>query len=265
MPRIPVHFRNLALILAALTLLTACGSGGTPDPTPVPTNTAIPTAAPGQLTVGDLIAMSAEAWPDVQSMRAVSTSGPIMPEGATPELAQISGSVQEWTRPNNRHILELQGGLPVNEQIYVDGMIYMRGSFVTSAVAPNVGPQTWVTLDDPSVVPADSPVGIQIAYLTREQTDPYGPLSTDILARPVHESGRATVGDRSCTVYAFGDESNTGDEIHYELSVDEAGLPCQVVMSGGGFQNSTVYVFNADEIVIRAPLEGTPVSGTPEG
>jgi hypothetical protein len=122
---------------------------------------------------------------------------------------------------------------------------------------------TWVILDT-TVVPADTPVGIQIRYLTRDQTDPYGDLSDDTLARPVQESGTVTVGSRTCTVYTFGDENDTGTEIRYEMAVDESGLPCQVVQRAGDFQNSTVFEFNTD-ITIEAPLEGTPVSGTPEG
>jgi hypothetical protein len=117
---------------------------------------------------------------------------------------------------------------------------------------------------DTTVVPADTPVGIQIAFLTREQDDPYGTLTDDLLARPVQEGDTVTVGDRSCTIYTFGDENNTGTEIRYELAVDESGLPCQVVQRAGDIQNSTVYEFNLD-ITIEAPLEGTPVSGTPEG
>ena len=59
-------------------------------------------------------------------------------------------------------------------------------------------------------------------------------------------------------------ERASGTEIRHELAVDETGLPCQVVQRAGDFQNSTVYEFNTD-FTIEAPLEGTPVSGTPEG
>lgn len=212
------------------------------------------------MTVADVVGLSDEAWTEVTFMRTTSQSGPIPKEGETPPF---SGSVQDWTPNGDRHLLEFQEGSLVNEQIWVDGSVYMRGQFVSSAVAPELDVNTWVILDT-EVVPTDTPVGIQIRYLTREQHGPYGELSDDILARPVAEAGTVTVGDRNCTVYTFGDESQTGTEIRHEIAVDENGLPCQVIQRAGDFQNSTVYVFNLD-VEIEAPLEGTPVSGTPEG
>lgn len=193
-------------------------------------------------------------------MRTTSQSGTVPQEG---ENLAFTGSVQDWTADGDRHLFEFRDGEVVNEQIAVDGIVYMRGQFVSAAVAPELDTTTWVILDT-TVVPTDSPVGIQILYLTREQADPYGELTDDLLARPVQKGGTVTVGNRTCTVYTFGDENNTGTEIRYEMAVDETGLPCQVVQRAGDFQNSTVYEFDLD-LTIEAPLEGTPVSGTPEG
>ncbi len=249
--------KRLVSIVAVAMVLVACGTSDEAEPTATP---APPTAAPGQLTVADVVAMAEPAWPDVLSMRTTSQSGPIPREG---EQTAFTGSVQDWTSNGDRHLIEFENGSAVNEQISVDGTVYMRGRFVSSTVAPELDQNTWVILDT-TVVPADTPVGIQIRYLTRQQTNPYGELSTDLLERPVQEAGTVAVGDRTCTVYTFGDENNTGTEIRYELAVDETGLPCQVVQRAGDFQNSTVYEFNTG-VTIEAPLEGTPVSGTPEG
>lgn len=213
------------------------------------------------MTVGDVVGLSEEPWHDVTFMRTTSQSGSI-PTDETGEEA-FTGTVQDWTPDGDRHLLEFQEGTMVNEQIWVDGTVYMRGQFVSSAVAPELDVNTWVILDT-EVVQPNTPVGVQIELLTREQNDPYGELSDEFLAQPVTEAGTAKVGDRTCTIYTFGDENNTGTEIRYEIAVDETGLPCQVVQRAGGFQNSTVYVYNQD-VVIEAPLEGTPVSGTPEG
>lgn len=193
-------------------------------------------------------------------MRTTSQSGQTPRDG---EEAAFTGSVQDWTPNGDRHLIEFREGEAINEQFSIDGTVYMRGQFVSSAVAPELDTNTWVILDI-DVVPADTPVGIQMRYLTRPQNDPYGELTEDILTRPVQEGGTAIVGNRTCTVYTFGDESNTGTEIRYEIAVDRAGLPCQVIQRAGEFQNSTVYEFDLD-ITIEAPLEGTPVSGTPEG
>ena len=250
---------SLNALIVVILFLTACGSGSNAEPTPAPTE-APPTPAPGQMTVGNLVGLSDDPWQDVTFMRTTSQSGPIPTDDEAPPF---TGSVQDWTPDGDRHLFEFQQGTMVNEQIWVDGTVYMRGQFVSSAVAPELDVDTWVILD-PEVVQPNTPVGIQVEYLIREQHGPYGDLSDEFLAQPVNEGGRVTVGDRSCTMYTFGDENDTGTEIRYEIAVDDTGLPCQVIQRAGDFQNSTVYVFNLDE-EIEAPLEGTPVSGTPEG
>lgn len=255
--RIP-HLSKIAVLLTAMLLITACGNDQETGPTPTP---GPPTAAPGQMTVSDVIALAEPSWSNVESMRTTSHSGQAPREG---EEVALTGSVHYWTPNGDRHLIEFENGSSTNEQIFTDGVIYMRGNFVSSAVAPELDNNTWVILD-PSVVPSDSRVGVQIQYLTRGQENPYGNLTDDLLTRPVTESGTAIVGDRTCTVYSFGDENDTGTEIGYEIAVDaETGLPCQVIQRAGDFQNSTVYEYDLG-ITIEAPTDGTPVSGTPEG
>ena len=126
--------------------------------------------------------------------------------------------------------------------------------------------QVFITFTlDKDIVPRDTPVGNRIAYLTREPASPFARMSDDMLVQPVHESGTVQVGERTCTLYTFGDTGGGGDAIRYELALDENDLPCQVVQRAGGFQNSSVYEINTDGIQILAPDAGTPVSGTPEG
>lgn len=252
-----IRIRTLSILLVVVLSLTACGNTSPDEPTPTP---APPTAAPGQMTVSDLVDMSDAAWPDVQTMRTTSQTGPIPQDGAE---QPFTGMIQDWNADGDRHVIEFLDGQSINEQIWVDGTVYMRGQFVSSAVAPELDVNTWVILDS-TVVPADTPVGVQIRFLTREQKGPYGELMDETLARPVQEGGTVVVGNRTCTIYTFGDESGTGAEIRHEIAVDENGLPCQWIQRAGGQQNSTVFEYNTD-ITIEAPLEGTPVSGTPEG
>ena len=252
-------FFTLNALVAVIIFLTACGNTADTEPTPAPTEPP-PTPAEGQMTVADMVALSDEPWEDGTFMRTTSQSGPIPTDGDAPAF---TGTVQDWTPNGDRHLLEFQDGTLVNENIWVDGVVYMRGQFVSSAVAPELDVNTWVILDT-EVVPENTPVGLRIQLLTREQKGPYGELTDDTLARPITEGGTVTVGDRTCTVYTFGDENETGTEIRYEIAIEESGLPCQVIQRAGDFQNSTVYVFDLDE-VIEAPLDGTPVSGTPEG
>jgi hypothetical protein len=258
-------FRLGTLALVAM-LLVACSAGGNQadqTPTPEPTN-APPTAAPGELSVGEVLDRVNTAWSNVESMRVTTFAGTALQTDTGTAVPSGSYTVEEWTSPDARRVAEIFNGNAINEQIYVDGTIYMRGTFVAMAVAPEVGPETWIILDE-SVVPPDTPVGLRVTYLTRESGSPFVDMSPDLLAQPANESGTVRVGDRSCTLYTFGDPGNEGDEIRYELALDENDLPCQVVLRGGEAQNSSVYEFNSDDIRIDAPLEGTPVSGTPEG
>lgn len=252
--------RIVITVLIAI-VLVSCGSDDKPTTPPPPTPP--PTAEPGQLTVGDLVTQSEAAWSQVHSLRTTSQSGQIPREGDAPPA--MTGSVQDWTTDGDRHVIEFRDGVAINEQIYVDGVIYMRGEIVNSAVAPGIGINTWIILN-PDVIPEDTPVGRQVSYLTREQSNPFGPLQPETMVTPVREAGRVTVGDRSCTVYSYGDVNNTGTEIRVEIAVADDGLPCQVVQRTEGFQNSTVYEYNLEGVDILAPTDpATPVSGTPEG
>lgn len=219
----------------------------------------------GGMTVRTIVDRVATAWPNVETIRVVSMSGtvPSPNSPSTPESAQTM-SVEEWSAPNNRRIVEYVSGTVVNEQRFVDGVVYMRGIFVSTSVAPEVGPETWIILD-PTVVPRDTPVGARVTYLTRQPGTPFGSMTEDMLSVEVRDSGTVTVNDRRCQLYTFGDESNRGDEIRYEVAIDENDFPCQVVQRAGQFQNSNVYDVNSGDVLIVAPLEGTPVSGTPEG
>jgi len=265
-------FHDLArwLALGSLTLLlTACGFGNAQEKPNPEGDAAIsnpaPTAAEGELTVGDLLNDVDEAWPGVTSMRITSTSGPI-PADQSDGTPSSNGSVtiEEWTAPNNRRLIESLANVVTNEQVFIDGKVFMWGMFVGTSVAPEVGPTTWVILD-PEVIPPDTPVGYRVAYITREPGPPFAAVSDEIRQRPAKEAGTVQVGDRSCTLYTFVDTTQLGERIDYELALDESNLPCQLVQRAGGFQNSNVYEINNPDIRIIAPDAPTPVSGTPEG
>lgn len=266
------YFQDLFrwLALGALTLLlTACGFGNAQETSDSEDNSAIsnpaPTAAEGELTVGDLLNDVDEAWPEVTSMRITSTSGPIPTEGAdgTPSSSG-SVTIEEWVAPNDRRLVERLANVVTNEQVFIDGKVFMWGMFVGTSVAPEVGTTTWVILD-PGVIPPDTPVGYRVTYITREPEPPFSAVTDEIRQRPAKEAGQVQVGGRSCTLYTFVDTTQLGERIDYELALDEDNLPCQLVQRAGAFQNSSVYEINDPDIQIIAPDAPTPVSGTPEG
>jgi hypothetical protein len=259
-------FRLAALAFSAI-LLASCTSGNDDNANaPVAEATQAPaTAAPGEMSVDELTGRINAAWDGVTALRVTSSSGPIPVQVASGTPAP-SGSfaVESWTSPNNRQITEVVDGTIINEQVYVNGEVFMKGIFVGSAVAPEMGSGTWIILDR-EVIPRDTPVGNRVAYLTREPASPFAVMSEELLVQPVRESGTVRVGDRSCSLYTFGDPHGEGNEIRYEVALDENDRPCQVVQRAGGFQNSSVYEINEDDIQIIAPDSGTPVAGTPEG
>lgn len=259
---------RLAVVAISAVVLASCTNGEEANiadaPTVGPTNLPA-TAAPGELSVGMLTQRINDAWGGVTALRVTSSSGPTpVQQGAGTQVPTASYAIETWTAPNNRQITEVVDGAVINEQVYMDGVVYMKGIFVVTAVAPEVGADTWITLDK-TVVPRDTPTGNRVAYLTREPASPFARMSEDMLVQPVNESGTVQVGDRTCTLYTFGDANGDGDAIRYEIALDDNDLPCQVVQRAGGFQNSSVYEINTDEIEIEAPDAGTPVSGTPEG
>lgn len=268
MPRFPSRIDRVALrftpILVLAVFLTACGAGN-PEPTPEPTNPPAPTAAPGELSVGDLVDRVNAAWPQVRSLRATSMSGPVPTDGpdSTP-ASGVQSSIEEAVAPDTRRIVRMTDGAITDEQIWVNGTVYMWGVFVANAVAPEVGDQVWVTVD-PTIVPAESPVGRQLSYLTRPLDSPFTAMTDDLRAQPAQEAGEVEVGGRVCRGYTFADSTASGTRIDYELALDDAGLPCQLVRRAGGFQDSSVFEVNVAGLQIVAPDAPTPVSGTPEG
>jgi hypothetical protein len=253
---------RLVIPVLLILLLASCGVGGNndPDPTVTPQPTATTEVlAPGQLSVGQLIDGMATAYGTIGNARTVfvtsSTSG-------TPTMSPMT--TETWIAPDRRQIVTAVGDQVVDDQIAIGGTVYMRGSFVTSAVAPMIGTDTWVTVD-PALVPADTPVGNVVAYLTAPFRLPFANLSDSMRGRGVTAVGQETIAGRACTAYTFVDTTSTGDRIDYRLAIDERGLPCSLTEQVGAIVNTTTFEFDIPDLRIVAPDSATPVSGTPEG
>jgi len=255
-----------SVALSILLVLTACGSGSTSDdPTATSAPVASPTLAPGEVSVDSLLDRIDAAWSGVTSMVATSWSGqyadPMQAIAATPPTDQMV-TVEKVVKPSARSISTSIGGVAVDDQLAVNGIVYFRGQSVTNAIAPFMDASTWVQVD-PTLVAEDSPVGQQLAYLTSPLAPPYGTVSDDLRSRGATQTGQATVGGRTCDVYAFTDAAAGDEGIAYTLSLDSAGLPCSLTQSAGGYANVTTWTFNDLSIAITPPAGAISVTGTP--
>ncbi|MGB3330543.1 MAG: hypothetical protein WBA46_16405 [Thermomicrobiales bacterium] len=255
---------TIGLILAIV--LAGCTSGSkndTPTATTIPA--ASPTLAPGEVPVGELLQRIDAAWSGVTSMVATSWSGeytdPVQALAGTPPADQMV-TVEKVVKPASRSISTSLGGVSVDDQLAVNGVVYFRGQSVTNAIAPFMDASTWVQVN-PAVVPQDSPVGQQLAYLTAPLAPPYGTVSDDLRSRGATKTGTVTIGSRTCDVYAFSDVATGAEGIAYTLSLDGTGLPCSLTQAGGGYANITTWSFNDPTTTITAPTGAITVSGTP--
>ncbi|MGC4105434.1 MAG: hypothetical protein QM753_03640 [Thermomicrobiales bacterium] len=255
------------IVLTTLLVLSGCGtSDKAAEPTATAAPVASPTLAPGEVSVDSLLDRIDAAWPNVQSMVSTSRSGQYADAqqaiASTPPTDQMV-TVEKVVKPSARSISTSIGGVSVDDQMAVNGIVYFRGQSVTNAIAPFMDASTWVQVD-PTLVPEDSPVGQQLAYLTSPLQAPYGTVSDGLRSRGATKTGQVTVGGRTCDVYAFTDSVSGEEGIAYTLALDSAGLPCALTASAGGYANVTTWTFNDLSIVITAPANAVSVMGTPE-
>lgn len=249
-------FPTSIVLLLVLIITVGCTSPGRdpePEPTLEPTATIPPTLTPGGTSVGDLVNRTQAAWGGVTSMRTTFWTGSAG-DLATPATTG-SFTTEITVLPNARHVIQTVDGQVVDEQITVGGRVYMKGSMVVAAIAPMIGPDTWVEVD-PAAATSNSPIAMQIAYLTAPVTSPFATVSPETLALEAFPAGEITVGDRSCRAYTFGAAAGTG--IQYELSLDADDLPCRMMLTSGDIANVTIYEFNVPGLGIAVPDIATP-------
>ncbi|MBA3275802.1 MAG: hypothetical protein H0T72_08410 [Chloroflexia bacterium] len=243
---------TLAILTLLSILLASCSiSTDDPFPTPAPTVTAVPTLLADALSVGKLLARVETAWPSVQSMRTTFWSTEAADGGTPPATGMVT--VEEVVLPASRRVVVLSDGMPTDEQIAVDGRIYMKGALVPAAIAPLVNAETWVEVD-PAAASTDSPVAMQVSYLLSAIVSPFSSISPETAGQEAIAIGEVIIGDRTCQGYTFGDAGG----ILYELTLDERNLPCRLVQKAGASANVTVYDFNIAGLAIAAPDVATP-------
>ncbi len=203
--------------------------------------------------MGDLVARTEVAWTSVSSMRTTFWIGTSSESGTPPATGSYTTEVD--VLPSSRHVVQVVDGQVVDEQITVGGRVFMKGPIVVAAIAPMVSPDTWVEVD-PAAASSNSPVAMQVSYLTSPVSSPFATVSPETFALEAFPVGEVTVGGRRCQAYTFGDTSGTG--IQYELSLDANDLPCRIVLTSGDIANITIYEFNVPGLAIAVPEIATP-------
>jgi hypothetical protein len=164
-------------------------------------------------------------------------------------------TIEEIVRPGNRRVIQMVGGVVVDEQMAIDGRVYLRGAIVPAAVAPMMDASTWVEIN-PAAADSSSPIAALVAYLTSPVSSPLGEVSEETRNLMAVPAGQSTIAGRTCDVFTFG----FPDRITYELALEANGLPCRFVTSAGGQANVTLYEFDPPGLSLVAPDVATPPS-----
>jgi hypothetical protein len=244
---------TLACLIACSVLLVTCGGKEDAEPTAVPTATVAALLPPGAVTVGELLDQVATAWPSVTSLRTTSWSTDAATAATPPASGQVT--IDEAVLPSSRQVTKVTNGQVTDQQRAIDGRVYMKGSLVVAAVAPMVGPDTWVEVD-PAAANSSSPIASQVSYLLSPITSPFATSLAETRGLQAAPAGSAVIEGRTCALYTFGSTSG----IRYELAIDGDHLPCRLVESASGYANVTIYAYNVPDLSIAVPDVATPTA-----
>lgn len=269
-PRFKRFATLFSVATAAVLVLTACGGGGdkaTPTPTILPTQTAqapIASPRPGETTVGMLADRIAAAWPKVTSMRQTTRTSETSPASATPSASPVAGLeavlVTEVDSDGNKRIVVSAGGLNISELIAIRGQVWALGYELWNIPPDAVGEpfgDGWVEIDT-SYGSVDANLNQLILQLMSPVPPMYSNLTAEERARVVEPLGERTIDGRTCQAYRIPDTTLTGQAYDTIVSLDDAGLPCQIETLALGSNRSDTFVFNE-------PITILPPSTTPSG
>jgi hypothetical protein len=242
-------------LLAVLTVvLTACGaSTSETDPTPVPTAAPIATVSAGGTMVGTLLDRMEAGWTTVQSSRSTFWTTDNEIGVAPPPTGEVT--LETTTASNRRHVVRTVNGEVVEEQMMVDGRVFMRGQIVVAAIAPMVGTEQWVEVD-PRAASTTNALAAQIDWLLSPIGFPFANVSEETRGQEAFPGDDVSIGGRACQTWTFGDP----DGIVQELAIDAQNLPCRLVQQAAGVANVTIYDINPADAAIEIPTLATPTS-----
>lgn len=246
----------LFLVLLLAFAITACSSSEDLEITPIPPTElpSPPTVTPGGTTVGSLIDLIASSWVSVSSLQTTFWSQEGEAIGSPPSSAEVT--VESVVAPSSRHVVRSLNGVVVEEQMAVDGRVYMKGQIVVAAIAPMMGTDTWVEVD-PAAATSTAAIAAQVDWLLSPIESPFAMVSSETRMLEAFPGESIEVNGRHCNVWLFG----TAEGITQELAIDEQSLPCRLVQRAGGYTNVTLYEPNPTELKIVAPEIATPTVG----
>lgn len=250
--------RFLLVALAGTVLLTGCTLEDDLEPEPTATATAV-TFGPNDIAVGTLIDQSSTAWEDVDAWQSETR---IESPGGGASAAAPSVSSERVILPNERHVLNMNGETVVSEEIATGGMMYMRGTLVTSSIYPDVDAETWISFS-PDQAPPDTALAQRVAYLTSPPAYPFASVTEETRSLPAKPAGEIQVDEQVCLVYQFTTTDTDSEGIDYRIAFDEADRPCQLVREGGGVVETTVWSYPPSPEPITPPDEAVQVESFP--
>ena len=250
--------RLAACTFAAALTISGCGLDLDPDPTPTAAPTEV-TFGPDDIAVGELLDRSEEAWEGIDGW---STETRTEQPNASQSGGASAVTTEDVLLPSTRRVLSTNEETIVSEEIAIYGMIYMRGTLVTTSIYPDVDADTWIMFS-PEEVPADTPLAQRVQYLTSAPDFPFSDVTAGTRGLPANPVGEVQVEGRDCSVYQFMASGASSGGITYRLAFDANWLPCQLILEGGGIVEMTTWSLDSSAIEITAPIDAVPIDTFP--
>jgi hypothetical protein len=236
--------------LAALIVLTGCGSDDEPSPPPTST-VAPPPASPeslpeGAMLVSQLADEIASAWPAVTSFRTTTSTTTRQPGMATPAAGiNNTQSFEEVIVPDRRRRVVSINGELLSELLMIDGAIFGRGPEIPGLPSESRDPDTWVRIELNELGAEGQFRSFYETFLTTPAA-PYSALTEQERSRIANLVEPASNTNGNCAVYQIADTTMTGERYDIYIAVNDEGLPCFIETQAAGTTAVTTFEYGLD-------------------
>lgn len=255
---VSLPIRMFAVTVAGMALLSGCMDGL--DSTPRPTATVtVATPGPNDIPVAKLLDDHIAAWESVEAWVS-ETRIQSLGDGSSESTASIS--TERVSPPSQRHVLTTNGDAVVSEEVVDDGIVYMRGTLISTSIYPDVDAETWISFS-PELAPPETVLEQRVAYLTSPPAYPFADVTAETRALSASPAGEALVQEQSCEVWEFSTTAEETGGLDIRVSFDAAGRPCELVRRAEGVVETTTWSYPEVPEAIAAPAEAIPVREFP--